>query len=92
MVTVKQILASGFTAYFINVLSSSYLLEFCSAVARYQILGGHTVNRGVGTEGAQHSASACIDRKKSKIGSLLQKSKIWKYFGRGKPFPTFFEA
>ena len=41
---------------------------------------------------AQHSASTCIDRKKSKIGFLLQKSKIWKYFGRGKPFPTFFEA
>ena len=45
----------------------------------------------------QHSTvppegGSCIDRKKSKIGFLLQKSKIWKYFGRGKPFPTFFEA
>ena len=48
-----------------NVLSG-----MCSAVARYQILGGHTVNRGVGTGGAELHKSQNIGWARARVPTL----------------------
>ena len=60
-----------------------------SSTMSLEVLGDSVPLHSASRRGVMHRYT---HRKKSKIGILLQKSKIWKYFGRGKPFPTFFEA